>query len=54
MISRSIEKVPEDNKELRKFLRKILREHYQDIKTLFEQTTDYDLFEKRQRDNEGS
>jgi ferredoxin-fold anticodon binding domain-containing protein len=50
MLSRAIQKIPEDNKELRKFLRKVLQDHYKDIKILFEQTTDNDLFEKHQRD----
>jgi len=51
MISRSVFEVPKDPEEQRKFLQKILRDHYQDIKTLFETTTDCDLFEKKQRDN---
>lgn len=50
MISRDVQKIPEDNKALRVFLRKVLRDHYNDIKTLFEQTTDNDLLEKHRRD----
>lgn len=52
MTSRAVPEVPKDPKEFRRFLQKILRQHYQDIKTLFETTTDCDLYEKRQRDNE--
>ena len=51
MISRAIPKVPEDPKELARFLKKILTNHYKDIATLFTQCTDNDLFEKKQRDN---
>ncbi len=50
MISRSVQDVPKDPEKFRAWLQKILRNHYQDIKTLFEQTTDNDLYEKRQRD----
>jgi len=52
MISRSIPKVPEDPKELHRFLRKVLRDHYQDLHTLFSTCTDCDRYEKLQRDNE--
>lgn len=52
MISRAVPEVPKDPTKLRDFLRKILRQHYQDIKTLFDTTTDCDQYEKLQRDNE--
>lgn len=52
MVSRAIPEVPKDPNEFRKFLQKILRQHYQDIKTLFETCTDCDQYEKLQRDNE--
>ncbi len=51
MVSRAIPKVPEDPKELARFLKKILTQHYRDIGTLFAQCTDNDLYEKKQRDN---
>lgn len=35
MISRDIQKVPEGKNELRVFLRKILREHYKDIRDIY-------------------
>lgn len=53
MVSRAITKVPEDPKELNKFLQKILRQHFQDIQTLFTTCTDCDRFEQLQRKNEG-
>lgn len=54
MTSRAIPKVPEDPKELARFLKKILTNHYRDIATLFAMTTDCDAFEKKQRDNASS
>lgn len=51
MTSRAVPKVPEDPKEFRKFLQKVLNQHYQDIKALYNMTTDCDKFEKLQRDN---
>jgi len=51
MISRAIQRIPEDPKELRIFLQRILTEHYKDIKTLFDTCTDCDKYEKLQRDN---
>lgn len=50
MISRAVTSAPKPDAEFRDWVEKILRKHYQDIKTLFETTTDCDLFEKRQRD----
>ena len=50
MISRAVPKIPKDPNKMRESLQKILRQHFQDIKTLFETTTDCDLFEKQQRD----
>ena len=52
MVSRAVQKVPEDPKEQRKFLRKILRDHYRDISTLFSQTTDNDRIEQLRREND--
>ena len=52
MVSRAIQKVPEDPKELRKFLKKALRDHYRDISTLFSQTTDNDRIEQLRREND--
>ena len=49
MISRAIQQVPDDPNEMKKFLRRTLRDHYQDIKTLFETCTDCDIFEEKQR-----
>ena len=51
MISRAVTSVPEDPQKLRLFIKSVLSEHYQDIKTLFDQCTDNDRFEKLQRDN---
>ena len=52
MVSRAVQKVPEDPKEQRKFLRKILRDHYRDILTLFATTTDNDRIEQLRREND--
>jgi len=51
MITTPITDVPKDPEQQRRFIQKKLSEIYQDIKTLFETTTDYDLFEKKQREN---
>lgn len=53
MISRAIKAMPKlkDEAAFRIWLEKTLKQHYQDIKTLFETTTDIDLYEKLQRDN---
>ncbi len=53
MVSREVPQVPDDPKQMRKFLEKILRDHYRDISALFLMTTDTDLFEKKQRDLQG-
>jgi len=52
MISRAVPKIPE--KDMSKVIQKILRQHYQDIQTLFAMTTDIDRYEKLQRDHESS
>lgn len=52
MTSRAVPKIPENPKEMSRVLRKILRQHYDDIHTLFVMTTDCDRLEKRRRDNE--
>ena len=52
MISRPIPKISENPKEMGRELQKILRQHYQDIQTLFAMTTDVDQLEKLRRDNE--
>lgn len=52
MVSRAVPNLPENPKEMSRELRQILRQHYQDIQTLFAMTTDCDRFEKLQRDNE--
>jgi len=52
MISRPISKIPENPQEMSRVLQKILRQHYQDIQTLFAMTTDCDKYEQHQRDNE--
>jgi len=54
MISRAVTKVPEDPKELNKFLLKVLNQHYRDIKTLFDTCTDCDRYEKLMRDRESA
>ena len=54
MISRAIQKVPEDPHDLRVFLKKVLRDHYQDIQTLFASCTDCDKVEQHRRENESS
>jgi hypothetical protein len=51
MISKPVPELPKDPEQQRRFIQRILNEMYQDIKTLFETTTDYDLFEKKQREN---
>jgi len=51
MLTNPIIEVPKDPEQQRVFIQKKLRELYQDVKTLFETTTDYDLFEKKQREN---
>lgn len=52
MVSRAIPPLPESQKEMSATVRKILRQHYQDIQTLFAMTTDCDRLEKLRRDNE--
>ena len=52
MTSRTVGSPPKGDHEFKIWLQKILRQHYQDIKTLFDTTTDCDRFEKLQRDNE--
>ncbi len=52
MVSRAVQKIPEDPNELRKLLRKVLRDHYRDIKTLFGACTDCDKVEQLRRDND--
>jgi len=52
MISRAIPEIPSDPKQMARVLQKILRQHYQDIHTLFAMTTDSDRIEKLRRDNE--
>ena len=52
MISRAVPKLPEDKSKMRAEIRKILRQHFQDIQTLFAMCTDVDRIEKLQRDNE--
>jgi len=54
MVSRAIQKVPEDPNELRNFLRKTLRDHYRDIATLFSACTDCDRVEQLRRENESN
>jgi len=54
MISRSVPAVPDPQKNPREFkvwIEKTLQNHYIDIKTLFDTTTDTDLYTKLQRDN---
>mgnify|MGYP003153018890 CR=1 FL=1 len=51
MISRGVKSVPKDDTDFRLWVEKALRQHYQDIKTLFDTCTDIDRFEKLQRDN---
>ena len=51
MISREVGKPPKGEKEFRVWLEKVLRDHYQDIQSLFSMCTDCDRFEKLQRDN---
>jgi len=53
MISRAVPKIPEKPSQMSTVLQEILRQHYQDIQTLFAMTTDCDRYEKLQRDNEG-
>jgi len=53
MISRAVPKISENPSQMRTEIQKILRQHFQDIQTLFAMTTDCDRYEKLQRDNEG-
>lgn len=52
MVSRAVPKLPESPKEMSREIRQILRQHFQDIQTLFAMTTDTDRIEKLRRDNE--
>lgn len=51
MVSRSVPAIPEGKAEMRRYIEKILKDHYNDIKNLYDMTTDCDLTEKLQRDN---
>lgn len=52
MVSRAVPKIPENPVEMSRVLQEILRQHYQDIQTLFAMTTDCDRYEQLQRKNE--
>lgn len=51
MISRAIPNLSEKPKDMSREIREILRQHYQDIHTLFAMCTDCDRYEKHQRDS---
>jgi len=53
MQSTEITSAPKDEKGLRVWLERILKDHYRDIRDLYEMTTDCDQFEQKQRDNNG-
>ncbi len=50
MVSREVGGVPKGEAEFRVWIEKTLKQHYQDIKTLFDTCTDCDRFEKKRRD----
>ena len=51
MVTTPISEIPKDPDQQRRFIQQKLREMYQDLQTLFNTTTDYDLCEKKQREN---
>jgi len=51
MISRPVVKIPTDPMQRDTYLQRVLNDMYQDIKTLFDTTTDNDRIEKLRRDN---
>ena len=52
MVSRAVPEISSDPKTMARDVRKVLRQHFQDIQTLFAMTTDSDRIEKLRRDNE--
>jgi len=52
MISRAVPEIPTEPAKMSRELQKILRQHFQDIQTLFAMCTDSDRIEKLRRDNE--